>query len=433
MKLLKKLKDLPIHQILFFLFTLTIPIQTRIIFNSDQAYIGQYFSYYQAFFLYFSDILLIATIVSWLAFDFPANVLQKRSFRLILAFLALLLVSLFHVKRLALGLYAAFKWLELWLLTLYISETFKTKRQFELLFGTLFFLGTAEAILGIIQFHVQHSLGLTIIGEYIAPLGTLGLATVQHGSEKLIRAYGTMPHPNILAGFLLISLICGFYFVSRETRTNKWLAGLMLMLLYFGIFFTFSRLVWFLALVATVGFIVFSYYKEKKLLFIPLFALLISGSTIFAAYGSLAAGWAIELPDSQSITLRETFNGRGLSLIQAYPLLGVGPGNYLEALKEKYPNLAAWEYQPPHNIFILLAAELGILGASLFVIILFEIFKPLLNISNQLLSFLVFTASFLLLIVGLFDHYLITIQQGSLVFFSVLGMLAAMANLKLPE
>ncbi|HEV8601151.1 MAG TPA: O-antigen ligase family protein [Patescibacteria group bacterium] len=428
MKLLKYLRELPIHRIMFFLFSLTIPVQTRIIFNPDQGYIGPYFSYYQAFFLYFSDILLIATIVSWLAFDFPSNILQKRSFRLILAFLGLLLVSLFHVKRLDLGLYAVFKWLELWLLTLYLSETFKIKGQFEVLFGTLFVLGTTEAILGIIQFHMQHSLGLKIIGEYIAPLGTLGLATVQHGSEKLIRAYGTMPHPNILAGFLLVSLIYGFYFVSRGTRINKWLAGLMLMFLYFGIFFTFSRLIWFLALTATGSFIIFSYYKERKLLFIPLIALLVSCGTIFAAYGSLATDWAAKLPDSQSVTLRETFNERGLSLMQAYLLLGVGPGNYIEALKDKYPNLADWEYQPPHNIFILLAAELGILGVSLFLIILFEIFKPLLNVPYQLLSFLIFTAGFLLLIIGLFDHYLITIQQGSLVLFTALGLLSALGK-----
>ena len=47
-------------------------------------------------------------------------------------------------------------------------------------------------------------------------------------------------------------------------------------------------------------------------------------------------------------------------------LFGVGVGNYTQYLHKIEPNLKAWDYQPVHNVFLLIWSEIGIIGSVLF-------------------------------------------------------------------
>ncbi len=453
------------HKILFFVFLFLLPIQTRILFGADQAYIFEYFSYHQAFFLYLSDIVLIVLLADWLIFG-SKKIDKTGLFIKILAYISLIFITLFHVKHLDLGLYHALKWVELLGLLLYCSWNLNLK-DVKISLAMLFIAGILQAGIGIAQFHVQHSLNLGFLGEYIAPQGTPGLSSIEVDGIKHIRAYGTMPHPNVLAGFLVSSLISGLFYVSsffakatedrRETsalshpresgdpkngsripdRSRGHVKSGMVMalvscgtiIILLGIFFSFSRVGWIAAALVIFGFIAF-HVKQKewsKVMVIVMVTLVSCGTILVVGYKDLALARGTESFSDQSITLRGDFDLMGLEIIKKYPALGVGVGNYIEALKDLY-KLSPWQHQPPHNIYIFLAAELGILGLGLFLIILFEIVKSVWHKKTELLTFTLLTTIFVFLLIGLFDHYFLTIQQGRLIFFTALGLLATASN-----
>ncbi len=471
---LKYIKNLKIHEVLFYLFLVTLPLQTRILYKPDSAYISWYFNYHLAFFVYLTDIILISCFTAWLIFDRPSEKLfVTRLFWLTLAFFCLILVTLFHppatpitealnlawragVKRLDLGWYQTFKWVELFILMFYVRETFKTKTQYLWAFSIIFICSTAEAVIALIQFHVQHSLNLGFLGEYIAPLGTSGLATIETATGKIIRAYGTFPHPNVLGAFLLLGLICGLYLLSCETlkrphpresgdplqllipngfnrRSGSQIKSGMVMLgiilLILGIYITFSRLAWFGAILSIIAFLLFHVkHKQWTKTIIILILLIVSYATIFGLFHETLRARVIDT-NSTSVNDRYFFNALGLDLTARYPLLGVGVGNYMEALKDLY-QLQPWQNQPSHNIFIFLSAELGILGLILFIMILFEIFSNFKIVSWDSLTFTLACVGIIFLLMSQFDHYFVTIQQGRLMLFTVLGLISALPNLQ---
>ena len=58
---------------------------------------------------------------------------------------------------------------------------------------------------GITQFLLQHDLGLWWLGESNLSPDKTGVAKVVAGNETLVRAYGSLPHPNILAAYLSLA------------------------------------------------------------------------------------------------------------------------------------------------------------------------------------------------------------------------------------
>ena len=167
--------------------------------------------------------------------------------------------------------------------------------------------------------------------------------------------------------------------------------------------------------------------SRKQTIAIAFFAI-VSCATIYGAYHKYLE--ARTTNSSQvSINDRYFFNRLGLELIKQNPITGVGVGNYIDAQKNLRP-LFAWQHQPPHNIFIFIAAELGILGLTLFSLILFEILTSFKFATGSVLTFSLGLAGIVFIIMSQFDHYFATIQQGRLMLFTVLGLIAALPNLK---
>jgi len=101
-------------------------------------------------------------------------------------------------------------------------------------------------------------------------------------------------------------------------------------------------------------------------------------------------------------------------------------GNFVPWLMTQNLHLNRELYQPVHNIYLLIYSEIGIVGIALFILFLalllydfyFRLgFKKLYHFSFGLIIVAV-------LIVGLFDHFLWTIQSGRFLFWLTLGLLA---------
>ena len=120
------------------------------------------------------------------------------------------------------------------------------------------------------------------------------------------------------------------------------------------------------------------------------------------------------------------------------PLDKKGPA-YRQTGIKKGSSLESWQYQPVHNFYLLIAAEIGIIGLILFILFIFKVLKmAYLKVKSQIVSReTIFTrhinlcTGFILsillgfLFIGSFDHYFWTIQQGQLTFWLILGLLVA--------
>ena len=126
----------------------------------------------------------------------------------------------------------------------------------------------------------------------------------------------------------------------------------------------------------------------------------------------------------QPFSERIEYNLIAVETIYDNLLFGVGNGNFVSVMTDhSETQLEKWQFQPIHNIYLLIAAEVGLIGFLLFFLFIYTIAKSVprgTSIGNSMP-----TALFIgLLIIGIFDHYLWDIQQGSLIFWIGLGLLS---------
>lgn len=127
--------------------------------------------------------------------------------------------------------------------------------------------------------------------------------------------------------------------------------------------------------------------------------------------------------EEEAVQLRIFYNKE--SLESGINLSGIGLGDFTTWLMGQSPNLPRHLYQPVHNIYLLIYSEVGILGLILFVMFLAGLFYEFIKKTKlQELwhySFVLVFSS--ILFIGLFDHFLLTIQQGRFVFWLGLTLL----------
>jgi hypothetical protein len=419
-----------LHKLFFYIFIFLIPLQTRLLYVPQSAYIDWYFNYHLAIFLYFTDIILIISLLSWLISDPPEFNIKwfNTRYYAILGVFLVILASMLHVKPSSLSLYETVKLLEFICIIVYMLKTFK-RRDIIVSLALLSIGGFSQAILGWFQFHVQHMIGLKWLGEYIAPAGTAGLANFLTVNGKTIRSYGTFPHPNVLGGYLLSTVIATLYFVPRATKSYA--AGCIAILLgaeILGILTTFSRVAWICLVLTLLSYSIFYLWNiNYKAALIVLISIIVSCGTFLSFYSDSFRARTSNV-NQVSVNDRVYFNNLAIEMIKKYPLVGTGVGNYIPVLINTY-DLNAWQYQPPHNIFLFLAAEFGLIG---FVVILYLLKQLLFVFRKIVFDDLVFTLYLMILIIllmGQFDHYFVTIQQGRLLFAIVLGLIAALPNI----
>lgn len=414
--------SLRLHQILFWVFLVSLPLQTRIIYNQTNALISGEFTYYKGLFLYLSDLILVITLATWLLTDFPGKTSKLKFFKSIIVVGLLPLLALFHVEPSILFVYGWIKWFILVALVWYTVSNFTAKSNYSPIYWVFFISGVAQGLLGILQFHVQHGLGMIWLGEYVSKVGTPGLATMDYLGGKVIRAYGTFPHPNLLGGFLVLSLLCGLFLVSRETLFNKIWASIGLFIIIFGLFFSLSRSAWLAAIIIASAFLIRLILGRRFIAVkLVLILLIVSCGTITLGFRDLIIARSSVTP---AVSYRTDYNQDGLSIIKQSPLVGIGVNNYVVAYETTKPGMPAWQYQPAHNVFIVLAAEIGLIGLVALATMIIFLLRFTWNQKSEQALF-VKLALLNLLIVGMFDHYLITIQQGRLLLFVVLGLLAS--------
>ena len=161
----------------------------------------------------------------------------------------------------------------------------------------------------------------------------------------------------------------------------------------------------------------------------PTKIILIAVIILSALYISLPRYLSIFGEDKQSYENRVSQSQIALAMFRDHPLTGVGLNQYLVELP-KYMKITSFkDYQPVHNAWLLILAEMGMFGffLLLFLILKFLIFnfKFLMKISNFLPRRQAgkFQIILIILVLSLFDHYFYTLQQGNLLIGLIIGIL----------
>jgi len=437
---------------IFYLFIFLLPWQTRWIWQ-ENFLVGKYWEY-GSFSLYGIDIILMVILLLAMFVGIKQKDSANKSvWILVISFLAISMLSIFLSLNKELAWYS-FGRLVLGVSVLWIA--LRIKFSYIKLAISLVAAGVIQSLLGLYQFFFQQTFATKWLGmaEHLPEVpGTFVVGTEM---GRFLRAYGSLPHPNMLAGFLVICLlvVIGLYLVLYDNREKKGFIWKLILItfsfcvIFLGFLVTFSRSAWLALGISLIVLFLINVFKKKQV-----HARLV-GKVLLASF-LLVAVTIILVPELfqtrilsqerlevKSLDERQEYFSEATQLVKRFWHRGVGIGNYTEAIKSKIdPNKEIWEYQPAHNIFILIAAEISIFGALVFLLLIFELIKSaiftiavpasLFGLAKKELEIwlYIFTTGFLsLLVIGLFDHYLWTLPFGIILFWLVLGVWARINN-----
>lgn len=374
-----------LHQKLFFLLLALLPTQLGFHFWPDWAYVlGRRVDYLSPT-IYFTDILVILLLITWF---FGQH--NKFSTKPIILFFPFIAINIFFATSQPVAIYKWIKVLEFVGLGFYVIKTKPnvSRVTYYLSLGVLY-----SSIIAILQFVFQHSIGLWIIGERTFSADTPGIARAVVTGREFLRPYATFPHPNVLGGFLAVTLpllIFNFQFeIFNQKKKFSIFKATTIILAVITLLLTFSRGAWIAALLS------FAILKKKFIL--PIFLILLIFLFSFDV-------------NEESIVVRNDLNSAAIAMWQTSPVFGVGLGNFLVELPKYLVSRDVYFLQPVHNIYLLILAETGIIGLVAFIWIIMRSFKKF-NLSL-----------FVLLFIGLVDHHPITLQQGQLLLTVLFSM-----------
>jgi O-antigen ligase len=409
-----------LHKVLFWVLVFFLPTQLGRHFWPQFSFVFGLRIDYLAPTIYFTDILVIGIILSWFwekKNKFPVSSFQflvSRFWYVLALFFYLLLICLL-AKNPGAAFYKLAKLGELFLLGFYVA---KNAQLLNSLIAKVFSLAVVyQSIIAWAQFLKQGSLGglFWFLGERSFSAGTPGIALAQLGGKIWLRPYGTFSHPNSLAGFLLVALIL-IWWLGKSLPF--WLKVFISILGVSAILLSFSRIAWLVGLCSLAyGFWFKLSVALKKRGVRRNFTFYFLLFTFFIGLGAIFF-LAPRLSGQEAVMQRLELTRLAISMFQMNPLSGVGLNNFIVHLPQFYQSGSVYLLQPVHNIFLLVAAETGLVGLVIFLWFLILTFKKLL-ITNY---YLLITALIVILVLGLFDHYWLTLQQNQLLVAIVFGL-----------
>ncbi len=418
-----------------YLIVFSIPIGTKKYLSSFVPFVSDY----NSVFLFGLDVLILLFLVFW---GFKA-IRRDRFAKFFAAFSAAGLLPILWSPDKGLVLYA---WAHLTLFicfALAVAGFFREKKA--ALKGTLWALGSSavlQSFISFAQFRSQTSVGLRLLGESVIDAATKGVARINVDGLSFLRAYGTMPHANILAAFLVMGLAAfiGLFLVSHEKKVLHATSLIGVFVTIGGLLFTFSRSGWIVAAISVVALLIYAFFKQplRRRAFALLVTCVLALTLLFVQFGWLAFPRAHFTAEEDSVTHRVGYDMIGLNLFLKNPL-GVGWGDQVlaaerEGLYAREGLGLPWQEQPIHNIYLLIATEAGIQGVAALLVALFFGLKLVFSRFRRMdaeardefwIALVLLLGS---LLFGLVDHFPWDLEAGQAMLWLSLGIVMGLAE-----
>ena len=405
-----------------------LPWQTRRII--ELGIINGNVSEYLSLSLYIVDILLIVLLLVAL-FYYQKRVLSLLwlnawRMKLLIFFLFLNLISISWAINRTLA-FEHFVWMMLatGLGLLICRHRNKSKLIFWFLVSLLF-----SAWLGIFQFFAQKAFANKWLGLAFHDPSAAGTSIVEfyvNGEAiRWLRSYGSFDNPNIFGVLMGIGIILIFWKILENKKAKHENIFIYFSLISFsiGLFCSLSRDAW-VGTVLAIAVILAKLFWQKSFDDLRKFknpslviaAIFIIAIFLYPAQFAMRSGGDGRL-EKRSISDRVFFLQQGEKVISQNWLLGVGTGNFIEALKMNNSVNQDWTYQPVHNVPLLIWSEVGIFGFIIATILLVILFIAAWQQGViELGLIMVFVPSLML------DHWLWSLHFGLLMTGFIVGFL----------
>ncbi len=324
----------------------------------------------------FIALLIAAILIKWIR----NREIQKgweRAALLVLAYGLVVFTSLLYVVDYTTAATAVSDFAKNGVITVLLVILIQQRSTFR---GALWFIVVAGIFTGSIS--VFQYLTKTFTNSYWG-FGQAQILNIVTGTDDY-RISGPIGDPNFYAQILVVIVPLAFHFMISEKRLLlRALAAWSLAVCSLSIIFTFSRGGAIALAVVLAGLIL---YRRPRPLEVILIAALIIGIFAFLPDQYSARLDTIPRIVTGQTDVREevSLRGRLSELLVAWqmfvehPIIGVGVGNY-PAYYQSYSRQIGLdprtENREPHNLFLEVAAETGIIGLAVFLLILYYSFR----------------------------------------------------------
>jgi len=281
-----------------------------------------------------------------------------------------------------------------------------------------------QSVVAMVQFVSQRSVGgYWLLGETRLDFSSFVAKSEWLGNLRII-PYGTTPHPNVLGGFLTVGMMMlwlttGLHRKNRPYQKMSIVVSCFLSLV--ALFITQAVSAW-MALVLGVfliGYFSTSSKQVGKVLRKKWLLLTVSVGMVMV--------WALTKLPSSSVERRVELVKIAGRMFLANPAFGIGLNQFSGQL-EKFGTVAAVTrfVQPVHNIYLLWIVETGLVGLISVGILFYFLWQQTTHYALRTTHLKFMIPLLMLSVIGLVDHYPLTLQQGQLLL--ILGLWLATAK-----
>lgn len=233
-----------------------------------------------------------------------------------------------------------------------------------------------HAALGIIQFLTQDIMASTILGIANHHPWESGTSVVEHGLYRLLRAYGGLPHPNILGGYIAIALtLLPMLMVRLETKLPRLFLLITGPVLGLALIFTFSRGAWIAAVLGFVSAFAIEWMRSKEgfdrqaLAILGVITALIVSGAVFTQFDHVIARFNTEHRlEAWSLEQRKGAIEKGFEAWKEKLIFGYGPGAGKWGVIDPDIETLTIPPEPPHAVPLVILLETGVLGFAAFLL-----------------------------------------------------------------
>jgi hypothetical protein len=271
-------------------------------------------------------------------------------------------------------------------------------RSTEMLRQVIWALLLAGAVMGAISVWQEFTQSYGNILGGLAEINEVGFGVGEDIGGRIIRPRlaGPIGEQNRYAQMLVVLVpLALFRFWGERRLALRALAAACTLLILSGILLTFSRgaAVALVALFLTM--VVLRYIRLRDLLAVGVTTAILIGLVapqVLIRLDSLTGVGALLGADEQgadgAIVGRATSNLAALNAFIDHPLVGVGPGQYFRRFSQEYGNdlgLRHFDSQRrAHNLYLEIAADLGLFGLSMFMAVIGATLLPLWRLRRRL-------------------------------------------------
>jgi O-antigen ligase len=353
-------------RLLWFVLIICLPITVDFTFNHT-GHIGGAGGYVISLF----DIVLYILYLIWIQ-DIIARKHVNIKFFPEISIPAIILIvfsflSIIPAKYPDLCIYETIEVIKMFLTFFYLANNIKTKNDVKFIITVSLLCLFFEGMLG----WAQHRYGRPFFPEALGGPGWINY-----------RVKGTWYSYNDFAWYLTFYLPMTISIIFSNIKTNKRLMCLLILAIGSGsLLWTNSRAGWIslMAAILFLGLLVFIKVKTKKYLINLILTLIIFSILVCPLYPRVFNKLYKRLAgaDKGSAESRIPQFKIALNIIKKNPTLGIGINNYSEMMweyDETPKGLQEITLHPVHNIFLHIAAEIGILGFFIFLWLILAIF-----------------------------------------------------------